>query len=72
MILVDCPTVSYISALTSSSDLELFYSGSGKIVNCIVHLSPSSVTNCREYRDWMAKFKEAHHIMAGRHGYIIW
>ena len=69
-ILVDCPTVAYISALTSASNLESFYSGSGKTVNCIVHLSPSSVTNCIEYRGWMRKFKEAHHIMAGRHGYF--
>lgn len=68
MILVDCPSLVYIPALTSASSIQSFYSGLGKTVNCVVHLSPASVTNCTEYQDWMANFKEAQHLMAGRQG----
>lgn len=66
MILIDCPSKAHIPALISARSLQSFFSGSDKVVNCIVHISPASVTDCMEYQEWMKKFKEAHHLMAGR------
>ncbi|MCO5614199.1 hypothetical protein L7F22_068479 [Adiantum nelumboides] len=68
MILVDCPDASFLHALISIPSMQLYYSGSGKTVNCIVHLSPPSVTSDEGYQKWMAKFSDAHHLMAGRDG----
>ncbi|KAH6555276.1 hypothetical protein KP509_1Z268100 [Ceratopteris richardii] len=66
MMLVDCPSLHYLNALNSTPRLQMYYSGSRKHVNCIVHLSPPSVTKHEGYRKWMANFKDAHHLMAGR------
>ncbi|KAI5073640.1 hypothetical protein GOP47_0011653 [Adiantum capillus-veneris] len=68
IMLVDCPDINFLHALLSLPSLQLYYSGSGKTVNCIVHLSPPSVTNDEHYQEWMLKFNDAHHLMAGRHG----
>nr|XP_004252351.4 tRNAse Z TRZ4, mitochondrial-like isoform X1 [Solanum lycopersicum] len=71
VLLVDCPTPSHLQELSSLQSLTPFYSNiSGqpvelcKKVNCLIHLSPVSVTNTPAYEQWMARFGEAHHIMA--------
>ncbi|MCO5574136.1 hypothetical protein L7F22_027916 [Adiantum nelumboides] len=68
MMLVDCPDASFLHALISIPSMQLYCSGSGKTVNCIVHLSPPSVTSDEGYQKWMEKFSDAHHLMAGRDG----
>lgn len=72
VILVDCPTLSHLQSLLSVDSLNEYYtnlsgdpSESVKIVNCIIHLTPSSVTNSPDYRRWMKRFGSAQHIMAG-------
>ncbi|XP_027769092.1 tRNAse Z TRZ4, mitochondrial-like isoform X2 [Solanum pennellii] len=71
VLLVDCPTPSHLQELSSLQSLTPFYSNiSGqpvemcKKVNCLIHLSPVSVTNTPAYEQWMARFGEAQHIMA--------
>ncbi|KAJ6963553.1 hypothetical protein NC652_002002 [Populus alba x Populus x berolinensis] len=72
VLLVDCPTESHVQELLSMESLNNYYvdfSGnpaqSGKTVNCIIHLSPASVTSSPTYQKWMKKFGSAQHIMAG-------
>ncbi|RZC51311.1 hypothetical protein C5167_019734 [Papaver somniferum] len=64
VLLVDCPTLSHLRDLISLQSLNSYYDGV-KIVNCVVHLSPSSVTMTAEYDTWMRRFGGAQHIMAG-------
>ncbi|MCO5593231.1 hypothetical protein L7F22_047238 [Adiantum nelumboides] len=64
MFVVDCPSTSYVSSLTSSTSLQAFFSDTGKVVNCMIHIGPTSVTLSKDYQAWMDNFKEAHHIMA--------
>uniref|UniRef100_A0A1J3EY20 ribonuclease Z n=1 Tax=Noccaea caerulescens TaxID=107243 RepID=A0A1J3EY20_NOCCA len=49
---------SYYSCPDSSTD-------GAKFVNCIIHLSPASVTNSPTYQTWMKRFHSAQHILAG-------
>lgn len=66
VLLVDCPTLSHFQELLSSQSLDTFYSDtSNKKVNCVIHLSPSSVVNSSDYQKWMSRFCEAEHIIAG-------
>ncbi|KAK2971154.1 hypothetical protein RJ640_008578 [Escallonia rubra] len=71
VLLVDCPTVSHMQELLSTKSLENYFNASGsptensKAVNCVIHLSPSTVTNTSEYQKWMSRFGVAQHIMAG-------
>ncbi|KAK3002385.1 hypothetical protein RJ639_021047 [Escallonia herrerae] len=71
VLLVDCPTVSHMQELLSTKSLGNYYDASGsptensKAVNCVIHLSPSTVTNTSEYQKWMSRFGVAQHIMAG-------
>ncbi|KAI3879587.1 hypothetical protein MKW92_017985 [Papaver armeniacum] len=64
VLLVDCPTLSHLRDLISLQSLNSYYDGV-KIVNCVIHLSPSSVTMTAEYDTWMRRFGGAQHIMAG-------
>ncbi|XP_013592360.1 PREDICTED: zinc phosphodiesterase ELAC protein 2 [Brassica oleracea var. oleracea] len=68
VLLVDCPTESHVAQLLSAKSLESYYSCSGdrrKLVNCIIHLSPSSVTSSPTYQNWMQRFHSTQHILAG-------
>ncbi|XP_059285910.1 tRNAse Z TRZ4, mitochondrial-like [Lycium ferocissimum] len=71
VLLVDCPTLSHLQELSSLQSLTPYYSNISeqpvemcKKVNCLVHLSPASVTNTTAYEQWMTRFGEAQHIMA--------
>jgi ribonuclease Z len=61
--------------LFSLKSLSCFYEDSsdqtksGKTVNCIIHLGPSSVTKAVDYQKWMKKFGATQHIMAGHEMY---
>ncbi|CAL1400324.1 unnamed protein product [Linum trigynum] len=67
--LIDCPTEAHVYDLLSTSSLDSYCSGNSpeedKMVNCIVHLSPSSVISSPNYHKWMEKFSSAQHIIAG-------
>lgn len=70
--LVDCPTESHVQELLSIQSLNSYHADSSgnapesvKTVNCIIHLSPASVTSSNNYQKWMKKFSSAQHIMAG-------
>ncbi|KFK38979.1 hypothetical protein AALP_AA3G184300 [Arabis alpina] len=71
VLLVDCPTESHAEELLSIPSMKSYYScpenstDGAKFVNCIVHLSPSSVTNSPTYQSWMKRFHSAQHILAG-------
>lgn len=72
VILVDCPTLSHLRNLLSIQALTNYYTDApnssyhtSKLVNCVIHLSPSHVTSTSEYQEWMTRFSEAQHIMAG-------
>ncbi|KAF8044967.1 hypothetical protein N665_5918s0001 [Sinapis alba] len=72
VLLVDCPTESHAEELLSIPSLNSYYScsdnatdGGDKFVNCIIHLSPASVTNSPTYQSWMKRFRSAQHILAG-------
>lgn len=71
VLLVDCPTESHAKELLPVKCLESYYSCSGdqtdgaKLVNCIIHLSPCSVTSSPTYQSWMKKFHSSQHILAG-------
>ncbi|KAI3852115.1 hypothetical protein MKW98_020114 [Papaver atlanticum] len=64
VLLVDCPTLSHLQQMVSLHSLGSYYNGE-KIVSCVIHLSPSSVTLTEEYQTWMRRFGGAQHIMAG-------
>ncbi|CAN0858693.1 tRNAse Z TRZ4, mitochondrial [Linum grandiflorum] len=70
--LVDCPTEAHVQDLLSTDSFESYWTGSSgnhpegdKVVNCIVHLSPSSVVSSHSYQKWMSKFSSAQQIIAG-------
>lgn len=72
VLLVDCPTPSHLQDLLSLQCLAPYYVDTAydvpegsKIVNCVIHLSPPSVTKTDDYQAWMSKFGAAQHIMAG-------
>ncbi|KAK4428125.1 tRNAse Z TRZ4, mitochondrial [Sesamum alatum] len=72
VLLVDCPTSSHLQDLLSLQCLTPYYVDTAyevpegsKIVNCVIHLTPSSVTRTDDYQTWMSKFGAAQHIMAG-------
>ncbi|XP_074285342.1 tRNase Z TRZ3, mitochondrial [Silene latifolia] len=72
VLLVDCPTTLHLQSLLSADSLNVYYtdfSGSmsetAKAVNCVIHLSPSSVSNSPDYQKWMKRFGQVQHIMAG-------
>ncbi|XP_026385349.1 tRNAse Z TRZ4, mitochondrial-like [Papaver somniferum] len=64
VLLVDCPTLSHLQQMVSLQSLSSYFDGV-KIVSCVIHLSPSSVTLTAEYQTWMRRFGGAQHIMAG-------
>lgn len=69
VLLVDCPTLSHFQELLSAPSLETYYADvaeeNRKIVNCVIHLSPSLVVNSSDYQKWMSRFGGAEHIIAG-------
>ncbi|OIT27678.1 hypothetical protein A4A49_30936 [Nicotiana attenuata] len=72
VLVVDCPTPSHLQELSSIHSLTPYYSYPSeeskemcKKVDCVIHLSPASVTCSTEYQQWMSRFGEAQHIMAG-------
>ncbi|XP_057773077.1 tRNAse Z TRZ4, mitochondrial-like [Salvia miltiorrhiza] len=72
VLLVDCPTSWHFRDLLTLQCLAPYYVDTAnevlegsKIVNCVIHLTPLSVTQTDDYRTWMSKFGEAQHIMAG-------
>ncbi|PSS07413.1 Zinc phosphodiesterase ELAC protein like [Actinidia chinensis var. chinensis] len=72
VLVVDCQTSSHLQELLSSQSLSNYYGdvsgtppGISKTVNCIIHLSPASVTDTNDYQKWMTRFTKAQHIMAG-------
>ncbi|KAH0707918.1 hypothetical protein KY290_010340 [Solanum tuberosum] len=71
VLLVDCPTLSHLQELSSLQSLIPYYSNTSeqpvemcKKVNCLIHLSPASVTSTTAYEQWMTRFGDAQHIMA--------
>ncbi|XP_075112451.1 tRNAse Z TRZ4, mitochondrial isoform X3 [Nicotiana tabacum] len=72
VLVVDCPTPSHLQELSSIHSLTPYYSYPSeeskemcKKVDCVIHLSSASVTCSTEYQQWMSRFGEAQHIMAG-------
>ncbi|XP_051134860.1 tRNase Z TRZ3, mitochondrial-like [Andrographis paniculata] len=72
VLLVDCPTTLHLQELLSLQCLSPYYIGSesdvpegSKLVNCVIHLTPATVTTTDDYQKWMSKFGTAQHIMAG-------
>lgn len=72
VLLVDCPTLSHLQELLTIKSLSCYYADAVDIqpdevksVNCIIHLSPSSVTMTATYQNWMKRFGGVQHIMAG-------
>ncbi|CAH9095462.1 unnamed protein product [Cuscuta europaea] len=72
VLIVDCPTMYHLEELYSIESLAPYYSNKSpiseencKLVNCVVHLSPSTVTTTSMYQQWMSRFGGAQHIMAG-------
>ncbi|KAL2516197.1 tRNAse Z4 [Forsythia ovata] len=72
VLLIDCPTPLHLQQLLSVQSLTPYYADTAgnvpegsKMVNCIIHLSPASVTNTADYQSWMSRFGAAQHIMAG-------
>ncbi|CAN4088947.1 unnamed protein product [Withania somnifera] len=72
VLVVDCPTPSHLQELSSIHSLTPYYSYPSeqskemcKKVDCVIHLSPTSVTCTIEYPQWMSRFGEVQHVMAG-------
>lgn len=72
VLLVDCPTSSHFKNLLILQCLAPYYIDTAnevlegsKNVNCVIHLTPLSVTQTDDYQTWMSKFGAAQHIMAG-------
>ncbi|XP_042049465.1 tRNAse Z TRZ4, mitochondrial-like [Salvia splendens] len=72
VLLVDCPTLLHFRDLLTIQCLAPYYvdtanevNEGSKIVNCVIHLTPLSITRTDDYRMWMLKFGAAEHIMAG-------
>lgn len=72
VLLLDCPTPSHMHDLFSVQSLNSYYVDSLdcqregiKMVNCVIHLGPASVTKNADYQMWMKRFGKVQHIMAG-------
>ncbi|XP_076952043.1 tRNAse Z TRZ4, mitochondrial-like [Bidens hawaiensis] len=69
VILVDCPTQSHFQELLSARSLDSYYADVSNekhsVVNCVIHLSPLVVVNSSDYQNWMSRFGDAEHIIAG-------
>ncbi|XP_042454477.1 tRNase Z TRZ3, mitochondrial-like [Zingiber officinale] len=72
ILLVDCPTTSHLREVLSADSLNCYYcdldqqsTANNKIVNCVIHLGPASVTKSADYQQWMTRFGNAQHVMAG-------
>ncbi|KAL4039277.1 hypothetical protein IC575_002928 [Cucumis melo] len=72
VLLVDCPTESHLSELMSLESLRPYYEDFssdqteiGKVVTCVIHLSPASILGNPNYQKWAKRFGSAQHIMAG-------
>ncbi|KAL3631919.1 tRNAse Z trz4, mitochondrial [Castilleja foliolosa] len=72
VLLVDCPTLSHFHELLSQQCLTPYYLDTAydvpegsKLVNCVIHLTPSFIAQTDDYQKWMLKFGAAQHIMAG-------
>lgn len=72
MLLVDCPTESHLLELMSLQSLRPYYEDfssdqteTGKLVTCVIHLSPASILGSPNYQKWTKRFGSAQHIMAG-------
>lgn len=72
VLVVDCPTPSHLQELSSIHSLTPFYTYPSeqskemcKKVDCVIHLSPASITCTTEYQQWMSRFGEVQHVMAG-------
>ncbi|CAN4086808.1 unnamed protein product [Withania somnifera] len=72
VLVVDCPTSSHLQELSSIYSLTPYYSYPSeqskemcKKVDCVIHLSPASVTCTTEYQQWMSRFGGVQHVMAG-------
>ncbi|KAL8217395.1 hypothetical protein R6Q57_020768 [Mikania cordata] len=69
VLLVDCPTLSHFQEILSAQALENYYTDIAdekhKIVNCVIHLTPSSVVNSSDYQKWISRFVGAEHIITG-------
>ncbi|KAH0690945.1 hypothetical protein KY289_018303 [Solanum tuberosum] len=72
VLVVDCPTQTHLQELSSIHSLTPYYSDPSeqskemcKKVDCVIHLSPASVTCTTEYQQWMSRFGEVQHVMAG-------
>ncbi|KGN45397.1 tRNase Z TRZ3, mitochondrial [Cucumis sativus] len=74
VLLIDCPTESHLSELMSLESLRPYYEDlssdqteTGKVVTCVIHLSPASILGNPNYQKWARRFESAQHIMAGHH-----
>ncbi|KAJ0007264.1 hypothetical protein Pint_29693 [Pistacia integerrima] len=69
VLLVDCPTEAHVLELLSVESLSSYFADCSqecaKTVNCIIHLTPTSVAATPNYLKWMKRFGSAQHIMAG-------
>lgn len=72
VLLVDCPTESHLLELMSLQSLRPYYEDfssdqteTGKLVTCVIHLSPASILGSPNYQKWTKRFGSAQHIMAG-------
>ncbi|CAM8983003.1 unnamed protein product [Rhodiola kirilowii] len=72
VIIVSCPTESHLSELLAMECLAPFYADTSdhsledaKTVNCVIHLTTSSISKNTLYQKWMKRFGAAQHIMAG-------
>ncbi|KAJ3702903.1 hypothetical protein LUZ61_006608 [Rhynchospora tenuis] len=65
VLIVDCPTLYHAHDLFALTSLIGYYKKSEKVVNCIIHLGHAVVTSNAEYQQWMMRFGQAQHIMAG-------
>ncbi|KAL7222149.1 hypothetical protein ACSBR1_023958 [Camellia fascicularis] len=71
VLIVDCPTLSHLQALSSHclssyyGDMSDNVAETSKAVNFIIHLTPAHVINTSDYQKWMTRFSGAQHIMAG-------
>lgn len=72
VLVVDFPTPTHLQEMSSIHSLTPYYSYPSKQskepckkVDCVIHLSPASVTCTTEYQQWMSRFGEVQHVMAG-------
>ncbi|XP_022953731.1 tRNase Z TRZ3, mitochondrial [Cucurbita moschata] len=71
VLLVDCPTEAHVLELMSLQSLKTYYEDlsdqteTGKVVTCVIHLSPTSILGSPNYQKWVKRFGSSQHIMAG-------